>query len=47
VFGMSDNAAQTWMPGWAWLTLLLIGLPAAIFTPSHFVLKWAFGKTSK
>jgi hypothetical protein len=47
VFGMSDNAAQTWMPGWAWLTLLLVGLPAFIFTPTHFVLKWAFGKAPK
>ena len=39
VYGMSDTAPQTWMPGWAWLTLLYIGLPVLMFAPTHLVLK--------
>jgi hypothetical protein len=44
VFGPSDDAAQTWMPAGAWLALLMLGLPIAIFLPSHFALKKFFGK---
>ncbi len=39
VFGMSDTTAQTWMPEWAWLSVLLVGLPLVIFLPTHFILK--------
>lgn len=39
VFGLSDRAAQTWMPEWAWLTFLLIAMPLIIFIPTHFALK--------
>jgi len=39
VYGMSDTAPQTWMPGWAWLTLLYIGLPVLMFAPTHVALK--------
>lgn len=39
VYGMSDTASQTWMPGWAWLTLLYIGLPVLMFAPTHVALK--------
>jgi hypothetical protein len=38
VWGLSDTAAQTWMPPYVWLTALLIGLPLLVFAPTHFVL---------
>ena len=41
VWGMSDAAAQTWMPCWAWLAALVIGLPLALFFPTHLALsRW-------
>ena len=44
VFGMSEAAPQTWMPAWAWLSLLIVGLPAVMFAPVHMVLaKWPGG----
>ncbi len=46
VYGMSSEAPQTWMPGWAWLTLLLAGLPVLIYAPTHFALSW-FQRDSK
>jgi hypothetical protein len=39
VYGMSDKAAQTWMPGWAWLMLLMVALPTLLFAPVHLALK--------
>ena len=38
VWGLRDTAAQTWMPAYARLTALLIGLPLFAFAPTHFVL---------
>jgi len=38
VFGMSDAAAQSFMPGPLWFALLLLGLPALIFYPTHRLL---------
>jgi hypothetical protein len=38
VWGMSDHAAQTWVPPWVWLTGLLIGMPLLVFVPTHFIL---------
>jgi len=38
VFGMSDAAAQSFMPGPMWFALLLVGLPALIFYPTHRLL---------
>jgi hypothetical protein len=38
VYGFSDTAAQTWMPGWAWLLFLIVAMPVAIFIPTHFLL---------
>jgi hypothetical protein len=35
VFGFSDQAPQKWMPAWAWLTTMLLGLPALIWWPTH------------
>ncbi len=39
VFGSSDDAAQTWMPELAWLSLMLVALPVFFYVPTHFVLK--------
>ena len=38
VWGLQDNAAQTWLPACAWFLALLIGLPLFAFAPTHFVL---------
>jgi hypothetical protein len=38
VWGMSDYAAQTWVPPYVWFAGLLIGLPLLVFAPTHFVL---------
>lgn len=41
VYGMSETQPQTWMPAWAWLSLLMVGLPAVMFAPVHLMLaKW-------
>ena len=46
VYGFGDAAAQTFMPGWAWLALLYVGLPLLVFLPTHVVLKrWKGGNT--
>lgn len=42
VYGMSDAAAQTWMPGPAWFALLCVGLPCLIFWPTHKLLDRLF-----
>lgn len=39
VYGFGDAAAQTFMPGWAWLLLLFVGLPVLVFWPTHLVLQ--------
>jgi hypothetical protein len=46
VWGMSDAAAQTWMPTWAWFCTLMVGLPLIVFLPTHFVLKWLVPKAA-
>lgn len=38
VYGMSENEVQTWMPQLVWFGLLLIGLPAIVYLPTHVVL---------
>lgn len=38
VHGMSDTAAQAWMPPLAWLATLLVGLPLVIYLPVHLLL---------
>ncbi len=40
VHGMSDTAAQTWMPQLAWFGTMLIGLPLLIFLPTHLALRF-------
>jgi hypothetical protein len=43
VYGPSDDKAQTWMPPLAWLALLIVAMPAAIYVPTHVVLTKAIG----
>jgi hypothetical protein len=38
VWGLSDTAAQTWMPPYAWFAVELIGLPLIAYAPVHFLL---------
>jgi hypothetical protein len=38
VWGLSDTAAQSWVPPAVWLAGLLIGLPLLVFAPTHWVL---------
>jgi hypothetical protein len=38
VWGMNDNVAQTWVAPWVWFAGLIVGLPALLFAPVHFVL---------
>lgn len=44
VHGMSDTAAQTWMPPLAWLSTMLIGMPLLIFLPTHLALRFCLMK---
>ena len=45
VFGPSDSAPQTWMPEWAWLMLMMAGLPLALFAPVHVAMnRWRGGQ---
>lgn len=39
VYGFSDDAAQTWMPGWAWFSLMLAAVPLLLTLPTDFVLR--------
>ncbi len=38
VWGMSDHAAQTFVPAWVWLAGQFAGLPLIACAPTHFVL---------
>lgn len=41
VFGLSDSAPQNWMPAWAWLALMMAGLPTLLFAPVHVAMaRW-------
>ena len=40
VYGLSESAPQTLMPAPAWLTMMLIGLPALVYLPTHLALAW-------
>lgn len=42
VYGLSDDRPQPWMPPTAYLGLLLVGLPACVFLPTHLVLRRVF-----
>jgi hypothetical protein len=38
VWGLSDTAAQTWMPPYVWFGGMLVGLPLIAFAPVHLLL---------
>ena len=38
VWGPNDGAAQTWMPPYAWLAAMMIGMPLLLFLPVHILL---------
>ena len=38
VHGFGD-LPQVWMPPWAWLAMLLVGLPTLVFWPTHWLLR--------
>ncbi len=42
VYGLSDAQPQTWMPSLAWLAVMLTGLPALVYVPTHWLLKRFF-----
>jgi hypothetical protein len=46
VWGMSDSAAQHWVPSPVWLAGLMIGLPLFAFVPAHFVLTRVMPKSN-
>ena len=39
VFGTNARGPQAWMPGWAWLTVLIVGLPLVVYWPTHWALR--------
>jgi hypothetical protein len=39
VFGIHDASPQTWMPAWAWLLIMMAGLPLLVWGPTHLALK--------
>jgi hypothetical protein len=46
VWGMSDHAAQSWVPAYVWFGGLMIGLPLLIFAPTHLLLARVMPKAS-
>jgi hypothetical protein len=42
VYGLNEERPQQWMPPAAYLGLMLIGLPAGIFLPTHLLLRSVF-----
>ena len=46
VWGMSDDAAQIWVPPYVWFAGQLIGLPLIAYAPTHFVLARVMPKAS-
>jgi hypothetical protein len=38
VWGLSDTAAQTWMPPYVWFAGMLVGLPLVAYAPVHLLL---------
>lgn len=46
VYGLSDEAPQTWMPPLMYLGVMLTVLPVAVFLPTHLLLRKVFGERS-
>jgi hypothetical protein len=45
VYGFSDEAPQSWMPAWAWLLTMMLGLPLLVWWPTHIALRRIFVPT--
>jgi hypothetical protein len=45
VHGFDDKTPQGWMPPWAWLLSLMLGLPVLVWLPTHFALMRFFSST--
>lgn len=41
VWGMSETAAQTWLPAPVYLAVWMLGLLVAVYVPTHYLLRWA------
>lgn len=39
VYGLQDSKAQEWMPAYAWLALVFVGLPCVFYYPVHLLFK--------
>jgi hypothetical protein len=39
VYGFSDDTPQPWMPEWAWLLVVLAGMPLVLWWPAHVAFK--------
>ncbi|BDL41699.1 hypothetical protein MetexDRAFT_6265 [Methylorubrum extorquens DSM 13060] len=46
VWGMSDTAAQTFLPAWAWFAGLVVVIPLLISWPTHRLLIWLMPQAS-
>ncbi len=42
VYGLNEEKSQEWMPPLAYLALMLVGMPLAIFLPTHLILRAVF-----
>ncbi len=47
VYGFRDDRPQSWMPGWAYFTVIMVGLPACVFLPTHMALDRLFGRARR
>jgi hypothetical protein len=46
VYGMSSTESQSYVPGWVWLTGLMVLLPVAMFAPVHAILSKVWGQST-
>lgn len=42
IYGLSDSTAQTLMPNWTWLLLVMTVVPIVLYVPTHLFLRWRF-----
>ena len=42
VYGLDEKRPQSWMPHWAWLLVVLVGVPTLMFLPTHLILRKTF-----
>jgi hypothetical protein len=46
VFGMNDAEPQHWLSPGLYLVVWMVGLLAAFYVPTHFILRWFGGRTT-